>query len=116
MVWIIVGGGWWFWSRRLDRVMVDDRVREQRKLAEHLGTAAEFRATVDTRLIGHDEVVDLAAVHGYAVVRQLPQDAQRMSSDFVLRAHCPAPCGLMVSQDTFHRRRAAALRRAGGPQ
>lgn len=94
---VLASFGIWGRHRRIAPTLITDELREQRKLAEELGTSLAPRVTVDTRLMPHDEVLGLAAAQGYATVRWYPGDAGRTVYDFECRVAYPPPCAMTAT-------------------
>lgn len=90
--------GVWVHHRRIAPANITDELREQRKLAEQLGTSLTPRVTVDTRLMPHEEVLDLAAAQGYATSRWYPDAAGGTVYDFECRVAYPPPCAMTVTR------------------
>ncbi|WTW95002.1 hypothetical protein OG216_17165 [Streptomycetaceae bacterium NBC_01309] len=84
----------WAHHRRIAPANVTDELREQRKLAQKLGSSPTARVTVNPRLLGHQDVVDLAAAHGYATTRWYPAESGELVYDFECRVLFPPPCAM----------------------
>lgn len=82
----------WLYYRHARPHVITPALREQRKLARRLGRTEASRATVDTRLMPHQDVLALAGALGYVAVDWSARPSGRTTYNFQSRVTYPPPC------------------------
>lgn len=93
---VLISLGMWLYYRRGAPHVISDGLREQRSLATRLGAEQSPWATVDNRLMPHQDVLDLAAAQGYSVVWWGPDPSGRTVYEFRLDVEYPPPCRALL--------------------